>query len=1209
MKALGLCLLLLPVSLVAQETRGMIYGLILDPQGSAVAGAVVTVTNADTNISFGLTTNSTGYYEASLLMAGNYKVSVSTPGFRQSVRSGLRLSVGSKIQVDIPLELGVVSETVSVDAKAPLIDTNTASSGRTIDERSLRDLPMMGNQPTLLVQLVPGMNDPGYVSYTTPGYTIANSRYYETGNVGGNDYSIDGAPNGGLSRRIAFVPLGDTIEEFRVETSNFDATVGHTVGATIAMMTKSGGNQLHGSATEMHSQQRWNAASFFTKQLFYQNIAAANARGDSAAAAKIRADGMTPPGRGNKFQVSAGGPVVLPKIYNGRNRLFFFFSYNGLRDRKNTAPGNELFTVPTMANRTGDFSALLKINAQYQIYDPISVRVDPARAGHYIRDPFLGNILPASRVVNPTYQAYLKLLPKPNNDPLNPLDEPVNNLNNARGPWNIDYNAYSNRVDYQISSRHRFFGRWSYNNFLEDEDDWTWSSARGLHSSMLSRPSLSGTVDWIYTPSPSTMFDFTLSGTGYKDGGDKLVAESFKPSDVGLPAYLDAKAGDYHSLPSMSFSGYQAFATGFGAFTRTRQYSAKVDFSYVRNSHSLHAGFDQRQYYRTNNRSGNLSGSFGFTNQYTRRNDDTFTAAGSLGLSWAAFMLGIPSSISIADNDTYATHNPAYGAYVQDNWRVTQNLSVNIGLRWEFEDGPTERYNRQMSYFNPAAQLPISTAAQAAYAASPVPELAAAQFVVRGGSLYSGVNGIDRRLWNSQTIWMPRISAAYKIDNKTALRGGYGIYYDTLNVMNFGPDQSGYSRTTSTTLTNDFGVTWLAGNPGDGVSPMSDPFPVRADGTRFDLPVQNKLGLMAKAGAGWTYNSFDPARPRVQRWRLSFERQFGANNVIDVAYAGSYIDRMPIAIKEDPLPQQFWASGQVRNDAIPTNLNANVTNPFYIGNSSSLQQSDPLIYQQMSTLSFFTSRTIARNRLLRAFPQMNGLTQGTNPVGTLYSNALEIQFTHRFSKGFNLNVGYTEMRAYEKTFIANEFEAAPPEYLPSQNARPHRLTVTSIFEFPFGKGRHFWQGGPLSWVAGGWQAAATYEWQPGPYLSWPNLFYKGNVDDIKLDSPTISQWFNTANFEKDPAKAPAAFQTRVFPTIINGLTGPGMNMWQANLLRQFRLGEGKSLEIRLDALNLLNRSQFASPNTTPTSTNFGRLTSIYSEAINRSYQLQARIRF
>ena len=309
------------------------------------------------------------------------------------------------------------------------------------------------------------------------------------------------------------------------------------------------------------------------------------------------------------------------------------------------------------------------------------------------------------------------------------------------------------------------------------------------------------------------------------------------------------------------------------------------------------------------------------------------------------------------------------------------------------------------------------------------------------------------------------------------------------------------------------------------------------------------------------------------------------------------------------MPQQFWASGQVRNDAIASNLNANVTNPFFIGNFASVQQSDPLIYQQMSTLSFFTSRTIPRNRLLRQFPHLNGLTQSNDPVGTLYSNALEIQFTHRFSQGFNLSVGYTAMGAYEKTFIANEFESAPPEYLPSQNARPHRLTATGIYEFPFGEGRRFWHSGPLNWVFGGWQAAATYEWQPGPYLSWPNLFYKGNVDDIKLDSPSINQWFNTANFERDPAKAPAAFQTRVFPTIVKGLTGPGMNMWQTNVLRQFRLGENKSFEVRFDALNLLNRSQFASPNTTPTNTNFGRLTSIYSEAINRSYQLQGRIRF
>ncbi|MEK7408282.1 MAG: TonB-dependent receptor [Acidobacteriota bacterium] len=1205
----GCALFLLPAGLAAQETRGMIYGRVLDPQAGAVVGASVTVTNVDTNVSVELSTNATGYYEASLLVAGNYRIAAATAGFKESIRSGIRLSVGGRVEIDFQLELGAVSESITVAAQAPLLDTYTASSGRTVDERSLRDLPMMGNQPTLLIQLAPGMNDPGYVSYTVPGYTIANSRYYTVGNVGGNDYSIDGAPNAGTSRRIAFVPLSDTLEEFRVETSNFDASVGHTVGASIAMMTKSGGNEIHGSVTEMHTQQRWNAASFYRRQLYYQSIAQAESAGDAALVSRLKEEGMSPPGHSNKYQFSLGGPVYLPKLFDGRNRMFFFISYNAIRDRFNTAAGNELFTVPTMANRGGDFSGLLQANAtQYQIYDPLTVRPDPARATHYIRAPFPGNIIAPSRVINPAYQAYLKILPLPNNDPLDPRQEPVDNLNNARGPWNIDYTAVSNRIDYQASSRHRFFGRWSWNSFLEDEDDWTWSSARGLHSSYLTRPNLSATADWVYTPGATTVLDFTLSSSSYLDGSVNQVRTAYKPSDVGLPAYLDEKAGAYHSLPSMSFSGYQAFSTAYPGVTHTRQLSAKADISHVRGSHSLRAGFDQRQRFRTNSLSGTLSGSFSFTNSYTRRNDDTLTPAGNLGHSWAAFMLGVPSAMSVSTNDTIATHNPAYGAYVQDNWRLTTRLSLNLGLRWEYEDGPTERFNRQISYFDATAQLPITAGAQAAYAARPLPELPAPQFSVLGGSVYSGVKGVDRRRWRGQTFWMPRVSAAYQLNPKTVLRAGYGMFFDTLNVLDFSPDLTGYSRTTSTNVTNDFGMTWLAGNPGAGIAPMADPFPVRADGTRFDLPVQNKLGLLARTGSGWTYYAFDPARPRVQRFRLSIQRQLGTDTMIDVAYARSSVDRMPISVRQDPLPETYWASGQVRNDALASNLNTNVTNPFQISNFASMRQSDPLLYQQMSTLSFFTSQTIRKNQLLRQFPQMNGLYRANYPGGKLHSNALEIQFLHRFSHGFHLNLAYTEMRAYEKTFIADEF-ALPPAYLPTQNGRPHRLTGTGIFEFPFGKGRHFWKNGPLNWVFGGWQVGATYEWQPGSLLEWPNLFYSGDPKDIAIGSPSINQWFNTANFERNPSKAPAAFHRRVFPRVIEGLRGPQMNIWQSNLLRQFSLRERISLEFRFDALNLANRSQFTNPNTTPTSTNFGRLTALWAESIQRTYQIQARLRF
>src|SRR6185369_12582128 len=240
---------------------------------------------------------------------------------------------------------------------------------------------------------------------------------------------------------------------------------------------------------------------------------------------------------------------------------------------------------------------------------------------------------------------------------------------------------------------------------------------------------------------------------------------------------------------------------------RQRATGLKAGVSHVRGAHSIQGGIDFRQAYATNpGGAGNSMRNFTFNSQYVQKNEDGLTPAGTLGLSYASFMLGIPSSMSTDNNASYALMNPYYGWYGQDTWRVTRNLTLTLGLRVEYEQAPTERYNRALTYFDPAAQLPIAAGAQAAYAANPVPELAASAFVVQGGSVYAGVNGAPREAWQNELMWLPRLSAAWQFNPKMILRGGYGIYYDSINVQNVTLSQSGYSRTTSTNLTNDSGV-------------------------------------------------------------------------------------------------------------------------------------------------------------------------------------------------------------------------------------------------------------------------------------------------------------------------------------------------------------------------------------------------------------------
>jgi len=1199
-------LLLFSIPAAAQETRGTIHGRVLDSSQAAVAGATVIVENVDTNTSTRLTTNQTGYYEASLLLPGNYRVTAEFTGFKKTVRSGIVLPLSGTLDIDLALEVGGVAETISVTALAPVLETSTVSSGRVLDNRSIADLPVIVGNTMVLVKMTPGLFTGGVNDYLGP-HSIAGASDYSTGaGVGGNEWSIDGVPSNGASRQTAYLPHSDTVQEMRVETSNFDASAGHGTLANITMMTKAGTNRYHGTLSEQHWQQRWQGTNFYTRQLYYQNIAAAEAKGDTALANQLRSQDKQDPGRSNNYALTFGGPVRIPKLYNGRDRLFFFASYQGNKDQVADLPSRINTTLPTLDDRTGDFSRFLLVDpVRYQIYDPLSVRADPARPGHYIRDPFPGNILPKTRVVNPVYDFYAKVLPTPNND-TDPRKEPLNNYLSG-APLIRDYVAYGSRIDFHQSDKHRFFGRWTYNNWGNYANDWTYKTMKGLQSNDNTRRNLGGTVDWVYTLGSNTVLDVALASNEYREGNVPKVAVSFKPSDVGLPTYLDEKAGDQHIMPTMNFSGYNAISRTYPTMTRYRTTSGKGDLTHVRGSHTLRAGIDVRNQYRTGGGGGNTSGTFSFGNTYTRKNDDSFTPAGSLALSWAAFMMGLPDSMSVATTDDYALLNPYYAWYGQDNWRLTRKLSVNLGLRLEYETGPTERYNRAISYFDPSAVLPISDPVQAAYARNPVPELDPSKFLVKGGSLYAGAGNASRRLWQSELMWLPRIAGAYQLDSKTVLRAGYGLFYDTLNVLNWAPDQTGYSRTTSTTLTTDYGMTWLAGNPRAGISPLTDPFPLRSDGTRFDPQVGNTLGLMAKAGRGWSFTDFDYKHARLQRWRFGIQRQLDGNTTIEVAYVGERAGRIPLSKTLSALPAQYWAAGNVRDTSAMTSMTQNVTNPFRITNFASLQASDPLQYGNLATVGFFTGANIQKNVLLRPFPQMNGLTQSNASLGKSRTDSLQVTVQRRFAKGFSLNLGYTRMHARAADFFYNEFDSEPT-WRESNDARPHRLVGSGIYQFPFGKGRAFAKSGVLSYLIGGFQIAATYEWEPGPLLDWGNLFYYGDLADIRKGPHTLDEWFNTDGFERVASKMPASYHVRVFPTRIDGVRADMTNQWNTNLQREFRIKEGMTLQLRVDDLNVQNRTQFAGPNVSPTSTNFGWVTA-QTSATKRFIQIQGRIRF
>jgi hypothetical protein len=484
---------------------------------------------------------------------------------------------------------------------------------------------------------------------------------------------------------------------------------------------------------------------------------------------------------------------------------------------------------------------------------------------------------------------------------------------------------------------------------------------------------------------------------------------------------------------------------------------------------------------------------------------------------------------------------------------------------------------------------------------------------VLGGSLYAGVGGSDRKLYNNVIDWLPRFAAAYQISPKTVLRFGWGMYYDTLTVLNetVTQNQLGFSQTTSTTLTNNFGQTWLVGNPYQGVSPLTDPFPVLSNGLRKIPPSGSTLGLMAVVGNSFTFVPYDRPHARQNRWRLDVQRQMGRSMVLDVAYAGSYSDHMPINQTLDALPAQYWSYATTRNNTVANTLNANVTNPFYIGNFASLQSSNPTLYQYMAVNSFFSSPTIHASQLLAPFPQMSSLIE-TVPLGKAKTEELDVSFARRFSNGFNVNAAYTKLYNYAADYFPNPF-ASSPAWEPSNIGRPHRLTATAVYQLPIGKKRRWFQKGPVSWILGGYEFTALYEYQPGALLTWSSTtYYSGNLSNICSTGPhTITEWFNTTGFVTNAALTATTGQARVFPNEINGYGGcraDSLKNLNLNAIRDFKIRERATLQFRFDVYNVQNRSQLGAPNTTPTSTNFGIITA-QTGANNRWVTVQGRLTY
>lgn len=1255
---LFVCVLMAGSRAGAQVTgQGSIEGTVMDSTGAVVVGAHLTITNVATGVSRSSGTNSTGYFEVDSLNPGVYNISAASPGFETLLREGITLQVADRLRVPLSLKPGTVTKTITVTADASLLNTEGGSTGQVLTAQQLTSLPVSGMNPAYLIDLTPGVNTIYSQVFSSGGTLNWNgvSHFGANGLTFDNEFSLDGAPNmEGPQNGIN--PTPDELADMKIDTTGFDASIGHTMGVNITQTTKSGTNSLHGTVRENYSNQQWNAMNHFGA-LAYAHYEASTGCNGSTATVACQITNNTygiPPGHENNDDFAVGGPVIIPKVFNGRNKLFFFIS---MMDDINDAGGISTAFVPTTQERTGDFSDLpvpaqTNIPAaftaacpgatyfgQYQIYDPFSVKNDAN--GIPRRTPFCGNVVSKSRLAQSAMvNVYNSLLPTPN---YNTSSVGTNLASSHTNPQT--YRTFTGRGDYAPSQSDHVFARYTRADYTSTN---TGLLVGAVDTQKGPRWIDTASVGWNHVFSASTNLDVTVGGNNFRThccfypGYDAL-----QPSTLGLPSYASAYAATGQStMPIISVSNYQQVGTTDNATQIYRMLAFRANLTHVQGMHTIRAGGEFRFQHTALGAQGNTAGTYTFNDQYTQENNgsDTSFSQTNTGLSYAAFLMGVQSTAAAGYTPPYSLSSPYYAFYAGDTWRVTPKLTIVPGIRYEFEYGVTEKHNGMIVGWDFNASQPIAAEANTAYQAvlaglGPTAQtlVMPPSLTIQGGPMYGGVNGAPTNQWNNSYRFLPRISGAYQLTSKTVIRAGWGLFFDTMNAELNAPTQQGFSSSTSvpSSTGTEYGSNFVPVVSGGPVL-AADPFPANASGARFAAPVGSAAGAMYYLGSGPGVRLYDhntvPAR--ADRGLIGVQHQFGNATMLEVNWIGSLATRIGMNHQHTYVPSRFYSAGT--QPASTSLLATQVTNPFALANFSDIATSNPAEYNLMSLNSFFTQKTIALSALVRTTPAYTS-TQFYESIGESKFQEIQVTINHRYSQGLSLMGTIAFNHQSDRDYFANGFDPSP-SWEASNTSVPVRFTSEAVYSLPLGRGRAFASSGWKSAVLGGFQLSGIYEAQTGQLLNFGNLFYIGNIkaSDIKIKHPgyynnlgvagtngtNYVQWLNPGNvvathttltttatatspaittttcsytgtgFVTDPNCQPTSQNMRVFPTRIRGVRAMGLNAVNVNLQRTFRIREGMTLMVRGDAYNALNHQVLDAPaQLSPTNAQFGWVTS------------------
>jgi hypothetical protein len=1149
----------LAATVFGQEFRGSFSGTVTDAQGAGIAKVKIVATETSTGSKSETVSETTGGYSIPFLKPGSYQITAEAPGFKTFVRQGLMLDTGDRPVIDIRMEVGDVSQSVTVTGDVPLIETASASTGQIVTSEEVDSLGINGRTPLLLSRLALGVlatAEPGPVRPFDNG--TASSFSMSGAPSQANELLLNGAPDGTWDKRVAYSPPQDAVVQVRVQSFESDAAYGHTGGGTVNVNTKGGTNSLHGSAYEFNQVSRLEANAFFTNK-----------------------NGVPRPAyHFNQWGFTLGGPVWVPKIINGKNKLFWFFAYEGLRDSDPVnAPaegGPTVITVPTAAERKGDFSALLNAGANYQIYDPASGVTAGSRTN---RTPFPGNVIPTDRL-NPIALNYLKYYPLPN------IPGRIDGFQNY-GVTTPDTDTYNNelgRLDYNLSDKNKVSFDFRHNYRAQNKNNYFQNQGFGQ---FLYRTNWGATLDEVYTVSPSVVVDVRANWTRFIEANGS-PSDGVDPSSVGFPSYI-ASSSQFAGLPYMAFgtctgaapTSFQCLGMSGDSSTPFDIYQLFGNVMKTHGNHSLKVGADLRDYRESTYSHGYSSGIYTFSTNWTRGPQDN-SAASPFGQDFASFLLGLPTSGNY-DQNTHSSQSARYAAiFVQDDWRVKSGLTLNLGIRWEHEGPATERYGRTANGFDPTAVNPISVAAAAAYAAHPVSQIPAGQFKALGGLTFASPSSpaaYDTR----SSIFSPRLGFAWvpkALGSKLVVRGGFAVFVSPIGISNsLALNQEGFSQTTQFVATNN--------NYLSPAGTLSNPFP---------------SGILAPAGGtlgtflGQQVKFFNPGvlNPYSLRWNFGIQRQLPGQLVLEVVYIGSHAVHMPITdSNQNAIPRQFLSTSPVRDTAVINLLSGSVTNPFagLLPNSTSLNGS-----------------TVALSQLLVPFPQFpsgSGVDMQDAGAGESYYHSLNVRLQKRLTHGMTVINNFTYSKTIERMTYLNDTDTAPEKRV-SGDSRPLRETLAMTYDLPIGRGRKLDPHSRLvRALIGGWGMNGSLTLQSGPPLSWGTdpIYYGGplNWNPHQPDGPAFDlTQFNTVSSQQ------LSNHIRTFDTYFNNLRRDPTKNLDMSMLKRFELGERRYFQLRFESFNTTNRVTFSAPaQLNPSNSAFGLIS---SQANNpRKIQLGARL--